>query len=732
MLENKNVVIIATLLTTGVAFAQSGSFPGFSPGYIVVSRSVYTGTPTTVTVGEALPPVCPTTAACGKGAASDNGAYPSLTSKNNVWNNDNVDGSFGITSPIFLDQISPTTGTVFNTLAIPPNMITTSFSSKSELALNLSADGTAITFMGYIAPPNTVDVSNSNTPAAYDPTNPSGGSYYRAVAQVGANGAIQVTPTNSYSGNNGRAAILANGFYYMAGNANNGGVTPGNIVATAGIQIAVPGQPASMPAANIGTFSITQVNNPATGAPYPADKLGKDNNFRGLTLFNNTLYTTKGSGSNGINTVYQVGNAGSTPTLANALAAPITVLPGFPTTLAKTATMFPFGLFFANATTLYVADEGDGTAADAAGSTTAGLQKWSLVNGTWALDYVLQNGLNLGVPYSVPNYPSSLNPSTDGLRNIAGKVNGDGTVTIYGVTSTVSTNGDQGADPNKLVMITDTLASVTPASASGEQFTVVKSAAAGEVLRGVTFAPTAGVTPQPSVASVASAASPSVIGIAPGSLATVIGMGLAYGAPATGTLPLTPFLGGSSVMIIDAGGRTTLAPLLYVSPGQINFEVPATVATGIAQVKITTAGPFVSSAYFPVSTVAPGLFTLNGVGLAAATAVKVAADGKTQTSVPVFTTNSDGTYSAAPISVSGGSVYLTLYGTGIQAAGTSGVTATIGGVNAKVTFAGAQGTSPGLDQVNVLIPASLAGTGNANVQLMANGISANPVQITVQ
>jgi hypothetical protein len=71
-------------------------------------------------------------------------------------------------------------------------------------------------------------------------------------------------------------------------------------------------------------------------------------------------------GSNGIDTVYQVGNAGALPTLATAAAAPITVLPGFPTVSAKTAGAtndYPFGIWFANATTLYVADEGDGTVA---------------------------------------------------------------------------------------------------------------------------------------------------------------------------------------------------------------------------------------------------------------------------------------------------------------------------------------------------------------------------------
>jgi hypothetical protein len=121
-------------------------------------------------------------------------------------------------------------------------MIVTSFSSKSELALNLSTDGSVLTFMGYIPPPNTVDVSNSNTPGVYDPTNPAGGSYFRAVAQVGSNEAIQVTPTNAYSGNNGRAAILANGLYYMVGNSNNGAGTPDNIVNSSGVEMAAPGR----------------------------------------------------------------------------------------------------------------------------------------------------------------------------------------------------------------------------------------------------------------------------------------------------------------------------------------------------------------------------------------------------------------------------------------------------------------------------------------------------------
>jgi len=169
---------------------------------------------------------------------------------------------------------------------------------------------------------------------------------------------------------------------------------------------------------------------------------------------------------------------------------PITILPGFPATLAKAAgAQNPFGLFFASPTTLYVADEGDGTTADAATSPNAGLQKWVLGNGTWNRVYVLRKGLNLGQQYSVPGYPAALNPATDGLRNITGRVNTDGTVTIWAVTSTISASGDQGADPNKLLAITDVLANTSPAAAASETFTDIRDAQYGEVLRGVSFTP---------------------------------------------------------------------------------------------------------------------------------------------------------------------------------------------------------------------------------------------------
>jgi len=719
-----------------VTVSGQSTFTGFTPGNLVLSRTAYTGDAGSVVVGQALPPICPASAntaspgACGA-KATDNGAYASASGTNNIFNNNLADGSFGITSPIFLDQLTPT-GTIVSSYAVPSNMIVTSFSSKSELSLNLATDGSVITFMGYVAPPNTLDVSNSNTPGVYDPTNPAGGSYFRGIAQVGANGALQVTPTNTYSGNNGRAAILANGLYYMAGNGNNGTGTPANVISTVGVEIATPGQAATTTPLEVGNFSITQVTNPATGMPYAADKLGKDNNFRGLTISNNTLYVTKGSGGNGINTVYQVGNAGSLPTLANAATTPITVLPGFPTASAKTAgptSDYPFGIFFANPTTLYVADEGDGVLADAAGSTTAGLQKWIFSGGTWKMAYVLQNGLNLGQPYSVANYPTAINPATAGLRNITGVVNStNGTVTIYGITSTVSKNGDQGADPNKLVSITDTLANTTATGAGMETFTTLRTAVAGEVLRGISLAPSASI---PNVPLILSAATPSVTSLAQGGLAFALGQNL---APEAGEIlgPSPTAVHGASVSILDSKGNVTTAPLIFVSPNQVTFLVPSSVAAGLASVTVDAPGSSQTATNVTIAPVAPALFTVNGSGLAAAYAVRVSSTG-TQTTELAYAMNEPGSYAAAPINLGSATdkVYLSIYATGVSAAGMANVTVTVNGVNAPVLYAGYGGYS-GVDQITVQLPASLAGSGTVALQLTASGILANTVQIAIQ
>jgi hypothetical protein len=509
----------------------------FWPDNLVVSRSVYDNNASNVQVGQILPPDCPAiSGACGAapGAPYD-GTYP------DVFNDVIYDPSFGITSRIYLDQLTPN-GWLIDSLEVPNStrpaakegQLVTSFSSKSELALHLSLDGKYLTFIGYVAPVNTIDVSNANTLGAVDPTNPDGQTFYRAVATVDGAGQFQFTETNAYSGDNGRAAILNNingkNIFYTAGNAGNGSnPQPNGIILGAGAQLITPTSlPEALQSPSVTTplasFSVTTLGD-------KADKIGKDDNFRGIAVFNNVVYYTKGSGSNGVNTVYFVDTTGTAcpkgvgvpaqsaplptaPLSYNAATLQTTGLPtnmcilaGFPTVLAKSATSvsYPFGIWFADANTLYVADEGDGYTGGtdlythAAAQTTAGLQKWvyNASTKTWNLAYTLQAGLNLGQPYTVRNYPTGTNvatdlpwsPATDGLRQITGRVDADGKVTIWAVTSTISGGGDTGADPNRLVAIRDTLSNTTAAGAAQEQFVTLRSAKFAEVLRGVSFTP---------------------------------------------------------------------------------------------------------------------------------------------------------------------------------------------------------------------------------------------------
>jgi hypothetical protein len=536
-----SLALAAAIALAGGARADDDHFGGFKfrPDTLVLSRSVYVGTPSLLVPGvTVLPPGCvagtvnvplvaggtvPVAVTCSTPIAD--GTFPT------VFNNSAADGHFGITSPIFLDNLA-TDGHLLDSLAIPTDQIVTSFSSKSELAVNRSVDGRSITFMGYRGGPgfptaaNVFDVSNGNTPGLIDPTNAAVGQYYRSVAEVDAHGHVKITEGNAYSGDNGRGAIKgSDGLYYLVGNDNSGNLSKKQTTTTTigqdlihatGAELLVPGQAPPVPPniAKIGDFEIAQVIEPSTGLPYAPDKAGKDNNFRGVTIFKDTLYVTKGSGGNGINTVYQVGNAGVLPSgdTATLAALPITILPGLPNTLAggvsstgaATPVAFPFGIWFADEKTLYICDEGDGAlvspavngnVADATSLATAGVQKWSLVNGSWQMDYVLQNGLNIGVPYSVPDYPTDLNPATGGCRNLTGHVGHDGIVSIYAVTSTISNSGDQGADPNLLVKVTDRLNATTLPTGNGKHhewlghFETLRRAKAGEVYRGVALAP---------------------------------------------------------------------------------------------------------------------------------------------------------------------------------------------------------------------------------------------------
>ncbi len=213
--------------------------------------------------------------------------------------------------------------------------------------------------------------------------------------------------------------------------------------------------------------------------------------------------------------------------------------------------------------------------------------------------------------------------------------------------------------------------------------------------------------------------------LAPDSLASVFGEGL---ADSTET-------GGVSLQVTDSSGVARVASLLYVSPRQINFLIPADTQPGLAT--FTLSGASALSGTGSIQTVAPSLFAANanGLGVAAGTAVRVALPTMIQSPVAVFQCGSaPGSCAAVPIDLGlDAPVYLTLFGTGIRGRSTlDAVHASIGGKPVPVLFAGAQPQFAGLDQVNVVIPLELRGSGNVDIQLELDGRVSNTVQIAVQ
>jgi hypothetical protein len=281
------------------------------------------------------------------------------------------------------------------------------------------------------------------------------------------------------------------------GNSNNGNATtfgPTNgtnpdVTETTGLEVVNPidGRSSSVPipAGNSAEVDPLLQFKLDKGA---LDKAGKDDNFRGVTEFGGALYFTKGSGSNGIDTVYTVNTL---PTVANAASTTISIVPGFPIDSARATggDFTPFAVFFANPITMYVTDEGTGSATDAASH--AGLEKWSLVSGTWTLDYVLTNGLIGTVDGNLFGFDGQYpDVTTIGLRNLTGVVGKDGSVTLWATTSTSSASGDNGADPNRVVQITDQLSATAMTSAvAGEVFRKVAGPTYGTVYRGVAYVP---------------------------------------------------------------------------------------------------------------------------------------------------------------------------------------------------------------------------------------------------
>jgi len=391
-------------------------------------------------------------------------------------------------APLTLDQFSvngTTSATAAGSLMLPQttvgnqSAISGEYGSSSEGGLQLSGNGEYLTIMGYGVNANTF---NTGGAAVYGTTalaQSQSSQVARVVALISADGSVDTSTaiTDVFNGNNPRSVYTTDGTsFYVSGQGTSGDNTGGVFYATRGSSTAT---------------SITG-NDAGTNA-------SQDTRF--VTAYNGRLYVSVDSKTGSTNRDYigTLGAAGSLPTsLANGGAGP-TQLAGFGASSGKggvtiangdgnglntgqSINLSPENYFFANATTLYVADSG--APKNTAGSTSTvgdgGLQKWTFNGSSWVLDYTLASGLNL-----VSNVTNTT--GTSGLQGLTGKVVGS-TVQLFATNYTLAD-----LDSTFLYGITDSLAATAASQVTGESFTELAAAPADSNFKGVSFAPTPAV-----------------------------------------------------------------------------------------------------------------------------------------------------------------------------------------------------------------------------------------------
>jgi len=236
---------------------------------------------------------------------------------------------------------------------------------------------------------------------------------------------------------------------------------------------------------------------------------------------------------------------------------------------------------------------------------------------------------------------------------------------------------------------------------------------------------------------IVNAASGAHSGLSPGSLASIYTLPQAFQPVDASKLPLPTNLDG--VTLLTTGGQ---APLLAVTPTQINFQVPWDLIPGVSSGSFTLETPvtsYPSKWGIDLTQFSPGIFTMNGQGTGQG-AIVIA----NSSIVAAQTGSFPGSRPAAP------GEYVSIFCTGLgpvsnqPANGAPAVsnplsrtqsapTVTIGGVPATIEFSGLAPGSVGVNQVNVLVPATAPSGAQVPVVIRtADGSVSNTVTMAIQ
>jgi len=417
-----------------------------------------------------------------------------------------LDSASPMTLQEFSLNASGTSATSVGTLALPQttvganSAISGEYGSASEGILQQSVNGQYLTIMGYgvnAAAFNSAPLTTYGTSALGQTTSLTAAQQTgtpvttvpRVVALIGADGSVNTSTalTGVFNQNNPRSAVTVDGtsFYVSGQGASKTDPTQGVFYAP------------------LGATTATAIDN--------------STDTRSVSIYNNTLYVSRdynpsGSGGQNFTNISSLVGPNGLPTSSTGLTTTHITPPASPLSaggnngsitltagtqngvndsrVGKFVYLSPEQYFFANSTTLYVADSGQpkNGSAGAAALGEGGLQKWSLVNGAWTLDYDLVAGLNL-VNNANANSNTPTASGVTGLFGLTGEVV-NGQVELF-----ATSYGLNELSPSYLYEITDTLSDTTIAEAGGEAFQTLYSAPDDTSIRGVAFAPE--VTPIP-------------------------------------------------------------------------------------------------------------------------------------------------------------------------------------------------------------------------------------------
>jgi uncharacterized protein (TIGR03437 family) len=246
--------------------------------------------------------------------------------------------------------------------------------------------------------------------------------------------------------------------------------------------------------------------------------------------------------------------------------------------------------------------------------------------------------------------------------------------------------------------------------------------------------------PSLDISTVASVSAASFIpngNLAADAIAAAFGAGLATGTLSANSTPLPTALSGTAVRVRDNLGTERLSPLFFVSAGQINFQIPNGTANGVATVTVSSGNGATLSGTVNIATVAPGLFAADATGQGVAAAVVLRRNAAGQDSFEPISRFDSATGRFVPVPIdlgpSADQLFLIVFGTAFRNRTALGnVTATIGGVNAPVLYAGLTPGLIGLDQANLQLDRALAGRGLVDVILTVDGKTANTVTLSIK